>query len=695
MVRFNHLILSIFFGTIFFFIITSGSILNPTNYVWLGFEIDPFQHQIGWMFYRISQWNFPIGLSPLYGMSISSSIVYSDSIPLFAILFKLISGLIPTNFQYFGIWTLMIFIFQSYYSVKIISIFTKDRVIPYLALPLLIFLPFLLNRIGFQSALSSHFLLLIAIYFTLKKVVDFRFFKWLLLILTSSLIHFYILAMILGLWIANTIDLVLNKSLILPKELINTLITIVLLLLTMWIVGYFTVGVGSVADVGFGAGGMDVLSFFNSKGWSWLLPSIPSITSYNDWFQYPGAGIFAIFVFAIFKIKHYIDSVYREFLKQPFLCLLLFFFTLFAISNYIKVGSFSIEIPIHNKINSVLSVFRTSDRFFWPVVYFFIFFNLIFIIRHYSKFYAIGIILVSSIIQITDTYQGWEKISLRLSQNTQFSDAVKLKSSFWKEAASYYSNVITIPFKIPVPDHWQTFSHFANVNHIGVTSAYLARVDQNKVTDLINSLDNGEINPYTLYIIDKDHLLPLLKNFNSKRDLLTNIDGHYLLAPNWKQCGQCNQSYKSISTNNFLGSPNIDSKFIFSNSGAFDRRFLINGWSKYQEDWGVWSEGNRSNLLLPIPKHLDENLISIHLRAYINNNSYQTLKISTNGIFIGVFYLHSFENNLVQFSLPELSKEQGYVFIELNYSEPISPKEIGLGDDSRKIAVGLKSIEFK
>ena len=68
--------------------------LNPTI-LDLAQGVDPFKDYLGWMFFRNSPWTFPIGLNPTYGLDFSNSIVFSDSIPLMAFLFKAIRFVLP------------------------------------------------------------------------------------------------------------------------------------------------------------------------------------------------------------------------------------------------------------------------------------------------------------------------------------------------------------------------------------------------------------------------------------------------------------------------------------------------------------------------------------------------------------------------------------------------------------------------
>ena len=78
----RRVVASLFFGTLAFVLLTGGSILLPSNDQWLMIG-DAAQHQIGWEFFRstaLFQW--PIGLNPSLGLVFSSSIVFTDSIPL-------------------------------------------------------------------------------------------------------------------------------------------------------------------------------------------------------------------------------------------------------------------------------------------------------------------------------------------------------------------------------------------------------------------------------------------------------------------------------------------------------------------------------------------------------------------------------------------------------------------------------------
>ena len=61
--------------------------LNPTNTSWLFWGDLPLL-QTGWNFFRIDEWRFPIFSNPNLGIYLNNNLIYSDAIPLFALLLK-------------------------------------------------------------------------------------------------------------------------------------------------------------------------------------------------------------------------------------------------------------------------------------------------------------------------------------------------------------------------------------------------------------------------------------------------------------------------------------------------------------------------------------------------------------------------------------------------------------------------------
>ena len=102
--------------------VAGPNILDFQNIAWLDGDLDPPQHYLGWALYRNGPWTFPVGLNPNNGLDISNAIVFSDSVPIMAFLFKPFSLFLPKVFQYLGFWTLVCFILQTWFAWKFVCL---------------------------------------------------------------------------------------------------------------------------------------------------------------------------------------------------------------------------------------------------------------------------------------------------------------------------------------------------------------------------------------------------------------------------------------------------------------------------------------------------------------------------------------------------------------------------------------------
>jgi hypothetical protein len=91
-------------GIISFVIIYGIKVINPLYTDWLLGNGDLSQHYLGWEFFRKCEWIFPIGMTNKLAYPTETSVIFTDSIPVFAVIFKLFRSILPDRFQYFGIW---------------------------------------------------------------------------------------------------------------------------------------------------------------------------------------------------------------------------------------------------------------------------------------------------------------------------------------------------------------------------------------------------------------------------------------------------------------------------------------------------------------------------------------------------------------------------------------------------------------
>ena len=113
-----HHFFLILFSIILWVYFLGFDFIDPRNIDWLN-SGDLSIYQIGWNFFRNDIWRFPIGSNPNFGIYYGGSIVFSDSLPLFAIFFKIFNSVLPEKFQYFSIWILVCIYLQLFFSFKI------------------------------------------------------------------------------------------------------------------------------------------------------------------------------------------------------------------------------------------------------------------------------------------------------------------------------------------------------------------------------------------------------------------------------------------------------------------------------------------------------------------------------------------------------------------------------------------------
>ncbi|CAB4785707.1 MAG: hypothetical protein F2732_00965 [Actinobacteria bacterium] len=201
-------IYSLLIGLSVFVYVTGGRILNPTSRDWLMVG-DSATHYMGWEFFRhtsLLQW--PLGLNPKLGLDISSSVAFTDSIPLAAFIFKPFNSLLPATFQYLGLWILICFVLQTYLAARLLSHFLTDQIQIALGSVFIALSPVLIYRLVHDGyghiALVSHFLILGALnlYFTkpLKSL------WWALLFTSTILIQAYFIPMVAAIWIAKLVQ---------------------------------------------------------------------------------------------------------------------------------------------------------------------------------------------------------------------------------------------------------------------------------------------------------------------------------------------------------------------------------------------------------------------------------------------------------------------------------------------------------
>ena len=717
-------------GAAVFFLIIGPNALDPRNSAWLTGGFDPTQHYLGWVFYRYSPWTLPLGLNPNFGLDISSSIVYSDSIPLLAIFFKLFSPWLSEPFQYLGLWMLACFILQAYFGLRLLSLITPKLLLQVLGAAFFVISPIMLWRMGLHAALAGHFLILAALYLVLrpldKQTQGHQVGAWVLLLICAALIQPYLLAMGLILW---GVDLLsrsqafarqqerANLSAVLPtliKATWEIILVLVILAGVMWQAGYFVISSSTTAMVvgHYGIGRLNGLAIFDPNAWSYLLPNIADAPDQLDHFNfsarefesftYLGLGIFFCTGFALWGGYHQKISLSALIGRYRWLFLGALGMTLFALSNRLAIGPWSVYLPLPDTLLALASILRAGARLFWPVYYLLILLMLYTLIKSYAARWAILILGLGLAIQLTDTSSGWLVLRHQMMKAKVSLWGGPLKNSFWEAAAKKYQRVERIPtqdqWMIAFPTEWDIWANYAVLHGLGTNSVFLSRMDEKKFQDSrakqLQQLQTGQYESDTLYILEDDKVMLALAHLRDEVDLLARIDNYTVLAPGWLSCTTCAIPSERLGWNNLR--PQYKEPILFS-KGGLGQYYLGKGAWGWPEEWGVWSTAAMGTLTLPMPRPANQaqNLI-ISTRAFVNaKHPQQALELWVNGKLEQNITLTQGSANLIVIPLSQSMKDQPSLQIEFKFNNPAKPSDLGLGNDERLLAIGLEKAVFQ
>ncbi|MDD4850191.1 MAG: DUF6311 domain-containing protein [Gemmiger sp.] len=351
-------------------------------------ETDIQQHYAGWLLFRNSHWAFPLGLCDTLAVPDGTLISYTDSVPWVSIFFKLLRGVLPATFQWFGWYTLLCFMLGGAAGALLAGRACRWHSVPFAALGGLLFScsPVLWERAFRHLALGSHYLYLFALYFYLEYRAALlapapapkpRYpWQFALLGFAAVGIHPYFLPPVLLCALLAAIDGgrfgakwqsgLLGLGGALAATLAGGLLC-----------GAIGGGV-SASRTGYGDFSMNLNAPFNpsSRGgytWSRALGVLPQQPGQYDGFNYLGLGVLvlvgAALAWAALRCcrpagRKAAAGWWRR--NAPLMagCL---FLTAFAVTNQIYWGSAGVQLPLPEFLLSLCGIFRSSGRMFYLV----------------------------------------------------------------------------------------------------------------------------------------------------------------------------------------------------------------------------------------------------------------------------------------------------------------------------------------
>ena len=483
-------------------------------------EKDLQQHYAGWLFYRQSADTFPLCLAANINYPAGLSVAYTDSIPLFAAVFKMLSSILPATFQYFGWFTLLCFFAQGAFGALLLSLFADGLALPLLGNILFVTSPILFERAIRHTSLGAQFLILGALYYYFKSRREGRFAYSGLFILNllAITIHPYFLPMTFAVTFALLVEHAFRE-----RQFAGPAVFLVANLASTlgigWLFGLFynTATGGSLALYGYFS--MNLNALWNPVGvgntiWSRVLPAQNQTGGNYDAFAYLGLGILIGLVLAIIYLltwqQHKIFKILRShwMLLICSLCL-----TLFAVSNVVTAnGATLFTLTLPEKLISLFSVFRSSGRLFWPV-YILLFLVAFVGVSRFAKrlggkraaLIAVAVLVAVQVWDISPGLLQRREAMQRANKQAAFPSA--MTSSFWSESAGKYTHLFSMDGLQSDALH---LALYATDHSMTTNDPFAARYDDATLqagrTVAITELQSGTLRSDTLYLFHDEGL---------------------------------------------------------------------------------------------------------------------------------------------------------------------------------------------
>ena len=537
-------------GVIAFIMIYGVKVLNFTYTDWLMSSGDLTQHYIGWEYFRDSNWTFPIGMSSNYGYPIGVAVTYTDSIPILALVFKLIRGILPTRFQYFGIWGMLCFALQGGIAALIFKKYIKNIFLVLLSTVFIIICPPMLRKMFNHTALAAHWIILLSlavwVYKYKFKSRKSKIITWTAINVLGVLVHPYFIPMIMTIMLGFFIDELIHEKKI--KDAIFTIISsIISILIAFWAIGGFT---GESAEAqGLGEFSMNINSLFNPMGWSSFFNDLPvaAIGQYEG-FQYLGLGMIILLLIAVIVfISRLINNKHIDRKKEINKTLIVYgikkvvaplivfvILLVISLSNVITLNDNIIyEYKLPDFIESVFNIFRSTGRLFWPITYIIIFSIIVITLKNIKSFIVAFIILISTLfIQVADLSDKFEEISNHFKTTITFKTTIK--SDFWDGVGEEFKHIMILPAYI---SDYSYISRVATDYNMTLNTGSYARGPYDEIATIasqtVGKLKEGESDDSTIYIIQHFNVLvDIMINAPKDKYTVVKVDKYFVLYSN-------------------------------------------------------------------------------------------------------------------------------------------------------------------
>lgn len=673
--------LALLAGSLVFLATAGGRALDPRNVGWFMWGDGPAGY-FGWIFFRGEPWHFPLGVIEGYGDGLGANIITTDSVPILALVFKPFHAFLPEPFQYFGMWLGLGFALQGLFAALVLRRLQVPPAQQLLGALLVVLSPVMLARAIQYPALASHWQIVAGIYlYQLDPLRTRTTLAWIVLLAVSSLTQAYIFPLVGSAWFASLVQAYLRDRTALRSLLGRGILTIAIVSVLMGLVGYASLA-SNASTGGYGSNQLNLLGWFNSRGASAFLPSLPLASpDQGEGFQYLGAGMLLVCISAVagFIFSRQAGPV-RERPWMPLIVAAAFWFA-FAVSHQVTLGSHALSIPLPRVALEAAGAFRASGRMALLATY---------------------VLALAAIASCAVRFPRASLPLLALACAVQWLDVAPLRQHLGAFAAMARDGnpgdcgplqgprmpVTILPavriYGTDTISFWD-LAVCAARRSMPINSAYLGRYDVARYMANAKAVDHSMIEEpprADRYYAYRNEAIPramgLPSGFGARVGAFHVFSGSDALA------ARSRAGLAGVAT-----SAPLPWRYALKTvlaPGVPDH--LLSGWSNVVPD-GVWTDGAAGRILVPVPEgYASLTALRIYGHAYSADGE-QSVEVLVNGTSVGAWNIKSLAPaawRSVQVPPEAFRGHAGYALIELRIAKP-SSYDSGTISDRRRLGM--------
>ena len=241
----------------------------------------------------------------------------------------------------------------------------------------------------------------------------------------------------------------------------------------LWACGFFLTS--SLGISGFGYYRMNLLSLFDSNGWSLLWPSLPKTGGDYEGMIFPGLGVLLLLALGLAGGGSRLGAALRP--RWLPLLVVVAGLALFALSNKPELGGIALgTVPLPGVVLDFASMFRASGRMIWPAGYLLTALAFGLLQRRLGDRALVTLASLAVVLQAIDSSDQWRRFATAQPAPAQ-AWASPLRSPFWALAATHYTRIRAISARSADPWPGPSLAYFSAFHNLGTDAAYLGRRD--------------------------------------------------------------------------------------------------------------------------------------------------------------------------------------------------------------------------